>query len=106
MTPLVHTPRKSSAASLARPAIECVPGQSLQEPEQTSDRRDRPLGIALRNLVGDRAVKPRAAGEAARWLVGVPEPTRLRVQGLHSPGEHLVICGADLRLVQVSLCMK
>src|SRR5262249_24339742 len=50
MTPLVHTPRKSSA-SLARPAIEWAPGQSLQELEQTSDC---PLSIAFHNLVGDR----------------------------------------------------
>jgi hypothetical protein len=40
-------------------------------------RQDDSFRVSLRNLVGDCAVKSRAAWEAVRRLVGVPEASRL-----------------------------
>jgi hypothetical protein len=73
---LLRTVRRA-VPSLSWPAIERATREVFQEFEQIGDRQDDSFRVSLRNLVGDCAVKSRAAWEAVRRLAGVPEASRL-----------------------------
>jgi hypothetical protein len=61
---LFRTVRRA-VPSLSWPAIKRATGEVFEEFDQIGDRQDDSFRVSLRNLVGDCAVKSRAAWEGA-----------------------------------------
>src|SRR6188472_2977401 len=96
------------AFSLSEPssALDHLLGQRFQMIEELVHRLRGSLRIAGNDVVGDRAMQSCGVWKTLCRLIGPPEPARLRLQNAHRSGEHLVVCGAHLRIVQCALDAK